>query len=167
MKLLSLILVFFLFSCSSNKDLSEETKAAKDRQQTLVEELSPSEMVVVELSPPKSRESIKIEGRILSIDELNEGFASDQPCGKVACTANIRVDQLKMINRFFDESFSSGDELKAYFMFTLSETTEELFPVLGVRYPGLEEGDRFEARIKIGSPIEGAMITVEHYSILK
>ncbi len=64
-----------------------------------------------------------------------------------------------MINRFFDESFSSGDELKAYFMFTLSETTEELFPLLGVRYPGLEEDDRFEARIKIGSPIEGAMIT--------
>ncbi len=82
MKLLSLILVFFLFSCSSNKDLSEETKAAKDKQQTLVEELSPSEKVVEELSPPKSGESIKIEGRILSIDELNEGFASDQPCGK-------------------------------------------------------------------------------------
>ncbi len=155
MRILIFVWTLLIVSCSSGKNLSEETDKAKENQQKLVEELS----------PPTSGESIKISGTVLNINELSEGFATDQPCGKVACTANIRVDRLMMINRFFDQSFTSGDELKAYFMFTLSETTPELFPVLEQRYPGLKEGDRFEARIRVGSPIPGAKITVEHYSI--
>lgn len=153
MRLMLFLSCLLFMACSSKKEVTiQETVSAQE---------------VEELPPPEGGEMIKVKATVLSIDPILEGYAEDNPCSKTPCSGKIRIDQILMVNRFFDDSFANKDEVKAFFLFTMNETTEDLFPVLDNRMPGLQVGNQFEGVVKVGGQLPDASLTVETYTVLK
>ncbi len=88
-----------------------------------------------------------IIGTVISINKKQLSQDTNSPCSKVPCWANVKVDSILGIGHG-GPFFSVGDTLKVNFVFTLSETTEELIPNLDKRLPGLDIGEKFRANIR-------------------
>ena len=118
--ILSLIVIITLISCSVETPKSE-------------------------ISPAKG--ATLIIGQIVSID--TNKFSTDQnsPCSKLPCWAKVKIDSVLNVGQG-GPMLNKGDTVNTQFVFTLSETTKELFPNLKVRMPGLKINSSFKANIR-------------------
>ena len=94
--------------------------------------------------PPSNGTSVVVAKIIEVYDERLE----IHPCSEVACVALVKLEKVKKRSSGFTSILDENQEGDMRFAFTLAETTKALFPNLDKRFPGLEEGDRFEANIK-------------------
>jgi hypothetical protein len=135
----SLLLASFLLSaafiaCSSSR-------AASDRVQGVPQ---PKENI-----PP---DVCRILGRIVSIDTTLRTTDTLSPCFKFPCRARVHVDSLYGCGMGFPTGLSAGEEITAFFMYTLGPTSN-IYPTLKQTYPGLQIGSRFMANVT-GHPVE-------------
>lgn len=127
--LLILIISNNLISCKSAKEIASQNNE-------VVQELSASAI-----------DACTIIGKIISIIEETDSSNINSPCFKVPCWANVRVEDVLHCGSRFAASISAGEEIKMFFVYTLSPSTANLFPNLEKRYPGLEKNDYFKANI--------------------
>ena len=66
------------------------------------------------------------------------------PCGKVPCTAIVKIRKIIAYGAAFKPLLKEGQEIPVYFAFTLSPTIE-YFPGLTTPLPGLKVGSIFQA----------------------
>ena len=88
-----------------------------------------------------------IKGTIITIVDEKDNYNINSPCSKVPCWALVKVNEVLSTGSRFATNITPGDEIKMFFIFTLSKTTEELFPNLDKRYPGLKNKDKFKANV--------------------
>ncbi len=69
------------------------------------------------------------------------------PCSEVACMAYLKIEKVESKGGNFMKPLTAGQEGRTRFTFSLSETTEELFPNLDKRLPGLKKGDRIQVNV--------------------
>jgi len=115
-----IVISCFLWSCKS-QDASSSNKT--------------------ELGLPSSNGSTVLIAKVL---EIYDEKTSTYPCSEVACMAKVRIEKVVISSANTLEPFSSGQEGKMRFEFSLSKTTKKLFPNLDKRLPGLNAGDRFK-----------------------
>ena len=96
-------LILILLSCTSSKE----------PQTTLPSEINPN--------------SCRINGTIISIDEINE---SSGPCSNHPCVATVKINYVIGTGFGLKVPLVKNDTIKIKFEFTLSETSKELFPTL-------------------------------------
>jgi hypothetical protein len=76
---------------------------------------------------------------------------TESPCDKYACLAEILIDDIVQRGRTYAGGIESGQKLIVYFSMTLENSTK-VFPGQDVKqFPGLKEGDRFQADISGGA----------------
>lgn len=92
--------------------------------------------------------SCRISGTIIGIDSTLDLSDPAQPCAKVPCNADVRIDSVLGYGSAFGTPVVQGKEYKMHFVFTLSPTSKELFPLMNTAYPGLHTGSSFIADIK-------------------
>ncbi|MDE3057512.1 MAG: hypothetical protein KGJ59_06110 [Bacteroidota bacterium] len=90
----------------------------------------------------------RIRGTITAIDSAFADSDSSQPCAKIPCNAEIRIDSILGYGSSFGEPVVEGKEYAVHFAFTLARTTKELFPSMNEGYPGLNVGSSFVADIE-------------------
>lgn len=96
-----------------------------------------------------------IAGTLLSVDSVRAERLSD-PCSTNPCYATLRIDTVLAYGSGFPRPLSSGEQLHARFAFTLSPT-EGLLPELSEPFPGMQEGDSFQAKLRAAVvPITGS-----------
>ncbi|HZV13528.1 MAG TPA: hypothetical protein VFA55_09960 [Candidatus Kapabacteria bacterium] len=92
----------------------------------------------------------RILGRIVSIDTTRQTTDTLSPCFKAPCRARVHVDSLYGCGMGFPSGLYEGEEITAFFMYTLGPT-KETYPALKATLPGLQIGSRFEANV-MGHP---------------
>ncbi len=153
------LIVLFIFvsamsACKSRQTTPTTSRAEAPTNPTPVEK---------ETQGPVSGEYTQIDGTILEILPASHP-SEDHPCAKVPCQARIKINKVIMIDRFYDHSFEGGDEIGAFFMFSLNPTGPHNFPNLSVQYPGLSVGDNFVGKVEKGG---SNSLSVEHYEVRK
>ena len=89
-----------------------------------------------------------VQAMVVAIDSTLDKLDPDSPCGKYPCRALIRVERVNRLDPEWGDFFKPGKEVNINFGFTLAPTTDTMFPDLAQHYPGLSQGDRFEASVK-------------------
>mgnify|MGYP000873068260 CR=1 FL=1 len=159
------VLLWGLPSCKTNEQATQLEKPVADTSQT--SQSSTKEKLEKEVEfKASNRVNTLIEAKVLKILPPIKADGFKGTCSKVSCTAYLKVTKMKEIGRFFDYSFGEGDEIGVYFTWSTAATTEELFPNVDVKYPGIALGDVIDAAILIQSPYEGFPYTVDYYEIL-
>jgi len=133
--IVSISIVFSIFSCSNNRYLPDEESLSKN-----------------ELKIPRG--SLFISGTILSIEKDKLSKDLNSPCSKVPCWALIKVDSIFGSGKQ-SPSLQLNDSVKVHFIFTLSKTTDDLIPNLSRKLPGLNESDKFKGNIKVLASYSG------------
>ena len=150
----SLILALALvLGCSNAKKSAstEEVKVAAPQ----VEEQAPVETKepAIASKPVKAQEprvvpgqvsGCSVEATILDIDPTLDLTSPQSPCGKVPCSALIRINKIVKMGQQCGPHVVPGATLKAFFKYTLGNT-HELFPDMKRHFPGLEKSDTFAA----------------------
>lgn len=116
-----LFLALLIISCSSNKSIPSK----------LSNKISPN--------------MCRINGTIISIEEITETFG---PCSIKPCVAKVKIKDILGTGSGFTTPLIKGNSIKLKFAFTLSKTTKELFPTLTDPFPGLTIGDSFTGDIE-------------------
>lgn len=89
-----------------------------------------------------------ISGTIISIDNNLELSDSLSPCSKVPCIAKVKINQVLERGSGITTTIEDGMEINVHFVFTLSPTTDKLFPNIQKHYTGLNVNDKFKANIQ-------------------
>lgn len=135
--ILVLLLSFTLMNCSSTR----EEKTAK---------------MLSEIPPGNAR----IVGTISRIEPVSNSSNLKNPCSKVPCIALVKVTSADYGAGF--PVLTMGEEIRIEFLFTLEQTSKELFPNMKESYPGLKEGQEFTALV---SHIETINETTPSYQV--
>ena len=114
-----LFFLLFLYSCNSVQDSTLPEKVAPD--------------------------NCRINGTVVKIFEVNE---SSGPCSINPCTASVKIDNVVGTGFSFKTPLIKDETIKIKFEFTLSETSNELFPTLNNSFPGLKVGDKFTGDVE-------------------
>ncbi len=130
---LPVFLIIFLFLCCKNSKKVIEQKQPKPVDQSV--------------SGNASSEA-KITATIISIDETRDSSDVHSACYKAPCFANIKIENILRKGSLFKIPDDLSKDIRAFFIFTLHATNEDLFPNMGVWYPGLKINDKFEAIIQ-------------------
>ena len=87
--------------------------------------------------------------RIIGVVEAIEDFKDTSgPCSTQPCVATVKINSIISRGMGFTEVLSSNDIINLKFEFTLSPTSEEMFPKLKNKFPGLKIGDKFKGDIE-------------------
>jgi hypothetical protein len=79
---------------------------------------------------------------------------TESPCDRYACLAEILIDDIVQRGRTYAGGIEVGQKIVGFFPMTL-EVTSKVFLQQDVRhYPGLKEGDRFQADISGGELLD-------------
>ena len=81
------------------------------------------------------------------IISISEERLNNYPCSEVACVAKVKITKINRRSGSFTRPLAAGQESEMRFTFTLSKTTNKLFPNLEKQFPGLKKGDRFKVNI--------------------
>lgn len=122
---LNIFILFFVISCGKN---IENNKIAK------------------ESNPKAAKRTSKILGTVLEIEMEKFSTDSNSPCSKLPCWARVSVDSVLGLGQG-GPILKAGEIVKVNFEFTLSKTSDELFPNLQNKLPGLKIGDKFSSAI--------------------
>ena len=87
----------------------------------------------------------RIIGTLVSVDSTLEQMG---PCSKAPCRGVVRVDSILGYGSAFGGPLAVKQQIDVQFTFTLAATTEDLFPTMTERLPGLHIGDRFETDVE-------------------
>jgi len=87
----------------------------------------------------------KVVGIITKIEPVAESSNLNDPCSKAPCIALVKVTSAVYGAAF--PSFTKDEEIRIKFLFTLEQTTKELFPNMEETYPGLRVGQEFTALV--------------------
>jgi hypothetical protein len=94
----------------------------------------------------------KIVGTISKIEPVSDTGNLSGPCSKVPCIALVKVSSAVYGSAF--PQFVMGKEVRIKFLFTLENTTKELFPNMEEEYPGLKVGDEFTAVVSLSKKLD-------------
>ncbi|PIQ07798.1 MAG: hypothetical protein COW71_15610 [Ignavibacteriales bacterium CG18_big_fil_WC_8_21_14_2_50_31_20] len=81
----------------------------------------------------------RINGTIISIEDINSQNLN---------LAKVRIDNVVQAGFSFNSPIIKGDTIKIKFEFTLSKTSNDVFPNLNNQLPGMLIGDKFTADIE-------------------
>lgn len=87
----------------------------------------------------------RIVGTLVAVDSTLE---QSGPCSKAPCRGTVRVDSVLGYGSAFGNPLAPGNAISVHFAFTLSFTSEELFPTMTQRLPGLAVGSKFQADVE-------------------
>ncbi len=87
----------------------------------------------------------RIVGTIIAIDSTLEG---NGPCSKAPCRALVRVDSILGYGSAFRNPLPLHGQVSVRFAWTLAPTTEDLFPNMTDRLPGLVTGSTFRSDVE-------------------
>ncbi len=90
----------------------------------------------------------RIRGTIITIDSTLTITDFSQPCAKVPCNAEVRIDSILGYGSAFGNPVVQGAQHVMHFVFTLSPTSKKLFPSMKEEYPGMTIGSSFIADIE-------------------
>lgn len=89
-----------------------------------------------------------IKAKIVSIVAYRDTSDLNNPCNKEPCIAFIKIEEITKKGSLFVAPSDPNEYIKVNFVFTLSETNQDLFPGSEKWYPGLKINDKFEAVIQ-------------------
>ncbi len=95
----------------------------------------------------------RIRATILSIDSTLISSDTSNPCSRLPCRANIRVDSVLGYGAGFDRPLAPGESILVTFAFTLSPAKLDSQKD---SLPGLQVGSIFTANLLGGSPSPAA-----------
>ena len=87
----------------------------------------------------------KVVGIITEIEPVSDSSNLNDPCSKAPCIALVKVTSAVYGAAF--PSFTKDEKIRIKFLFTLEQTTKELFPNMEETYPGLRVGQEFTALV--------------------
>lgn len=119
------LLALLFFACGSTKEAARLAK----------------------LPPQIAPSHCRLVGTIVSINPTRSTNPQD-PCAKAPCQATIKITKILGYGSGFTTPLTEGSEVEMTFTFTLAPTTNDLFPNLLARYPGLNTGDAFQADVQ-------------------
>lgn len=128
----TLLLAGFFLACGGSRTISDTQRTTPN--------------------PPEhfSPNTCRIIGKIVSIDTSIKTTDTLSPCFKGPCRARVHIDSLLGCGMAFPEPLYPGEEITAFFIYTLNPT-QDVFPMLPKPLPGLQPGSRFAANV-IGHP---------------
>ena len=144
-KSIFLLFVFLLFACTSQKIAAKQNKNALSGNGSV----SPLGCLVT--------------ATVINISPFLEKEDPGSPCSKVPCNALIRIDEVYERGSSLTMSLNQGMEVSAHFVFTLSETSETLFPGIKKHFPGLKINDKFKAILQERAQLNSDSIHVVVY----
>lgn len=106
------------------------------------------------LSESINPNNCRIIGTIEAIEDYRDITG---PCSTQSCVAMVKISNIISRGMGFTQTLSAKDIINLKFEYTLNPTSEELFPKLKVKFPGLKIGDKFKGDIEniISIKIEG------------
>lgn len=87
----------------------------------------------------------RIIGTLVAVDSTLE---NEGPCSKAPCRGVVRVDSVIGYGSSFANPVAVAQRIDVRFAFTIAATTEELFPNMTDRLPGLHIGERFQTDLE-------------------
>lgn len=96
--------------------------------------------------------------RIIGTVEAIEDYRNfNEPCSTQSCVATVKISSIISRGMGFTDVLSANEIINLKFEYTLSPTSEEIFPKLNVKFPGLKIGDKFKGDIEkiISIKVEG------------
>jgi hypothetical protein len=148
--IITLPILFLFFSCSS-KEATDSTITG-DKPVNRLPAVSP-------IPPNHARISAEVISIHVEMDENNP----DTPCGKIPCSATLKVNQILGYGPS-TEPIIPGAEIAAWFSFTTGPTDEYLFPGLSKHLTGVKEGDSLIALIRFSA--SRAAYVINDYQII-
>ncbi len=97
------------------------------------------------LSESISPSTCRIIGTIETIEDIKD---TSGPCSTNQCVATVKINNVITRGMGFTDVLSADDIIRLKFAFTLSPTSEEMFPKLNYQFPGLKVGDKFQGDIE-------------------
>lgn len=106
------------------------------------------------LSESINPNNCRIIGTIEAIEDYGD---TTGPCSTQPCVATIKINSVISRGMGFTDVLSANDIINLKFEYTLSPTSEEIFPKLNIKFPGLKIGDKFKGDIEkiISIKVEG------------
>ena len=160
-KILPGAMLFCLLGFNSCKLLAQERKQGKDlsteNPATIKKEVpaQPIRKIKQRLAAPTIAPGhCRIIGKVIAISPEREANATNI-CGKTPCRAKIKIEKVIGYGHSFNETLAVGEEINAYFIFSL-KPTEKLLPDLTTPLPGLKIGSSFQADIEPSTEVAGA-----------
>lgn len=89
----------------------------------------------------------RIAATVIEIDSTLDSN-NNKPCGKVPCYAEVRIDSVLGYGSAFGNPLVKASTIRLKFMYTLEETTKDLFPNSEKQFPGLEVGSAFQGDVQ-------------------
>jgi len=152
--LLLALLATTVFACRSSEETNSEEKEEVTEMQR----------------PPDPGPGIppghcRLVGTIIAVDSLLSTDGND-PCSKAPCTATVKVEQIIGYGSGFTSTFGKGSEVRVRFQYTLGPSSE-IFPLMSPGLPGLQKGSKFQADIRTGPALMGAVqvFAAERYQV--
>lgn len=97
------------------------------------------------LSESINPNTCRIVGTVEAIEDFKD---TSGPCSTQPCVATVKINNIISRGMGFTEVLSSNDIIHLKFEFTLNPTSEEMFPKLKKKFPGLKIGDKFKGDIE-------------------
>ncbi|HTP12598.1 MAG TPA: hypothetical protein VMM37_03185 [Bacteroidota bacterium] len=132
MTLLLIVMPALLAACASQSDKTVREEGQKPAMLGVQGE---------KIAPGRCR----IVGTIISVDPTLEATG---PCAKAPCRAVVRVDSILGYGSAFGTPMPVHGHVPVRFAFTLAPTTEDVFPTMTSRLPGLSVGSSFRTDIE-------------------
>lgn len=106
---------------------------------------------------------------VATVVKIEEAIGSgNEPCAKVPCVAEVRVDEILGYGSAFGTPLAAGKNIRIKFTYTTGPT-QELFPAMLPPLPGLKVGTKFQADISAAGPSiggsGGTRFHVDQYTI--
>lgn len=172
LRLLIFILVTYSsFACnSSNKVVKKNTRTtekaivSEDKEmQQKPDEVVTAPIIKGELGP----DDIGIRGKLVRI--ISGTSYSDFPCNKYPCTGEVEIIEIISRGRTYPGNTEKGQVLKVIFPMTLITSDVVFKNVKAMHYPGLKEGNVFEANLTGAQPLDSETLqhTVVFYKLIK
>jgi hypothetical protein len=137
MKLFYVLLSFLVAGLMSCSDQTK--KAVRDEDQH--RPAKPTADQNIRISPGKCR----IVGTLVSVDPTMD---KEGPCSKAPCRGTVRVDSILGYGSAFGNPIATNTQIQVRFAFTVAPTSEDLFPNMTERLPGLNVGSHFQADLE-------------------
>ncbi len=148
-----------LLACSARVSKTEQGETQSTQEKNPAAQIQPAR-----ISPGHCR----IIGTLVGVDSTLDVSG---PCSKAPCRATIRVDSVLGYGAAFPKPIAVNSQIEVRFAFTVGPTTNELFPNLTERFPGVQLGNKFktdvEAREAMGAANHGPFYTIYAYELLK
>jgi hypothetical protein len=162
-KELSFFVVILLFNIFSSCQSPRRSKSLPETEKT---KSGGSEIKKAEVRPfskeGSSKDSVPNYGQrnneigpddirvFATVKAIHTPSHAESPCDQYACVAEIFIDGIVQRGRTYAGGIESGQKLIVYFSMTLENSTK-VFPGQDIKqFPGLKEGDRFQADISGG-----------------